>query len=65
MESTSRKIHRVVIEWDAEFELAIVSAECRCEHCTDLQESIAEFLDVDEITIEGVSDGTSVDERVL
>lgn len=53
-ESTSRKKHRVTIDWDEELELAIVHAECRCDHCKALQESIADFLEDDEITMEGV-----------
>jgi len=52
MESILRKKHRVAIEWDEDFELAVVMAECDCGHCKDLQQSIAEFLEDDEITID-------------
>jgi len=55
MESISRRKHRVAIEWDEDFELAVVMAECDCRHCKVLQQSIAEFLEDDEITIEGAT----------
>ena len=37
--------HRVVIEWDEELQLAVVSAECACDTCVGLQEDIAKFLE--------------------
>ena len=48
-------MHRVVIDWDEALQLAAVVSECECAICTDLQASIADFLESDEIIIEGVS----------